>query len=1060
MAVEAAVSFAVETLGNFLIEKAVFLKGVEGDVEWLRNELKRMQCFQKDAARKQSKSESIRNWISEIREVAHDAADTIEMFVLNVESRAQQQGRSDCCFQYPDRVYHLNRVGKEIESIRKRLKDIEDGRVRYGIQDDDHGRDSGTSIQVESWRRLAYWQKDTDVVGLEEDVEELVEKLLGISIMEKKKNVEVARKREEEINRKREEMIRRRSEERKLEEEEDKERKREDEEEERKLEEEEEERKREEEREVEEEKRVVAARKKRKDEINMKREDRLRRRKLERERKSEEERKREKEEEDEERKREDEEEERKLEEEMEERKREKERKVEEEKRVEAARKKRKDEINMKREDRLRRRKLEQERKREEERKMEEEDRKRDEEQRKREEERKGHSVAAIEGMGGIGKSTLASRIYNHPAVADRFESRAWVVVSSEFMLEDIIQQIMHQLDIWLYIPKLHDELRRQDILLEQLHEELKGKLYFVVLDDLWDVQHFESLRRAFPQDKASRLILTSRNKGMRYSTDYVHEMKLLDDNRSWKLFLRKAFIANSGGKCPEELKDIGEEILTKCQGLPLAISVVGGLLLRKTPCRSEWLKVRDEMRSQLDGNRGDSESDIKTISAILELSYKHLLPELKVCFLCLGFFKEDAMIKVKNLVHIWVAQGLVPQREVGVGETMEDVARIYLGELISRNMVQVKESTHDQVKACKMHDLIRDLCLRKAKEEIDFEVLSEEGNSRHSSSRHRAVYSTRLSLLNSTRNQHVRSLFIHGETERNNDWQSYWKSFELLRVLDLGNIRFQIWPKAIGGLVGLRYLKMIYDGKDSSLPRSWAKLKNLQVLHLGCGFGLFITDKVILEMDSLRHLYAYISSHSKVPLGNLRNLQTLCFFVVEDSNLWQVKAMTGVTKLGIDMREISDARNIFMNLAELENLVNLTLLYHVSKNLDGLDTLQRVTQLKLVTMSLPRNFPPNLSHLTLSRMRLGKDPMPVLEKLPKLLYLKLCDNYIGEEMVVSHCGFPRLKVMVLQDNVRVKNVMVEEGAMPELKQLMIRNCKRLIIDNLPEHLKSKIIVAD
>lgn len=49
-------------------------------------------------------------------------------------------------------------------------------------------------------------------------------------------------------------------------------------------------------------------------------------------------------------------------------------------------------------------------------------------------EKRGLSIAVIEGMGGIGKSTFAREVYNHSDVvaADRFECRDWVVVSSEF----------------------------------------------------------------------------------------------------------------------------------------------------------------------------------------------------------------------------------------------------------------------------------------------------------------------------------------------------------------------------------------------------------------------------------------------------------------------------------------------------------------------------------------------------------------------------------------------------------------------------------------------------
>lgn len=184
MAVEAVVSVVVETLGNMLVEKAVFPKGVEGDVEWVRNELKRMQCFLKDAAKKQSDNDSIRNWISEIREVAYDAEDAIEKFVLNVETRGLQER----CACFPDHLNNLNNIGKEIESIRKRLEDIEKSRLRYGIRDLGESSRTRSQTEVEWRRRVEYWKQDRDVVGLEKDVQ----LLLDGAILEKRGGLSVA----------------------------------------------------------------------------------------------------------------------------------------------------------------------------------------------------------------------------------------------------------------------------------------------------------------------------------------------------------------------------------------------------------------------------------------------------------------------------------------------------------------------------------------------------------------------------------------------------------------------------------------------------------------------------------------------------------------------------------------------------------------------------------------------------------------------------------------------------------------------------------------------------
>lgn len=182
-------------------------------------------------------------------------------------------------------------------------------------------------------------------------------------------------------------------------------------------------------------------------------------------------------------------------------------------------------------------------------------------------------------------------------------------------------------------------------------------------------------------------------------------------------------------------------------------------------------------------------------------------------------------------------------------------------------------------------------------------------------------------------------------------------------------------------------------------------------------FGwVIVIDKVILKMKSLRHLYANISS-CKVSLSNMKKLQILTLFPLKESSVWQIQGMAGVTTLGFDMREMSDASKLFTHLATLENLVSLTLNECRIKDVDGLDALHHITKLKLENSSsleTVTNFPPKLSYLTLSNLPWLKDPIPVLERLPELLYLKMVDVRFGGEIVIMRHGFPKLKVLHLQ----------------------------------------------
>ena len=77
---------------------------------------------------------------------------------------------------------------------------------------------------------------------------------------------------------------------------------------------------------------------------------------------------------------------------------------------------------------------------------------------------------------------------------------------------------------------------------------------------------------------------------------------------------------------PQDLVEIGEQIARKCQGLPLAIVVVAGILTKKDDKKEEWERVAGSLSSHI-------ASDPKQCMDILELSYNHLPHHLRLCFL-------------------------------------------------------------------------------------------------------------------------------------------------------------------------------------------------------------------------------------------------------------------------------------------------------------------------------------------------------------------------------------------------------------------------------------------
>ncbi|KAG8388624.1 hypothetical protein BUALT_Bualt02G0144800 [Buddleja alternifolia] len=93
----------------------------------------------------------------------------------------------------------------------------------------------------------------------------------------------------------------------------------------------------------------------------------------------------------------------------------------------------------------------------------------------------------------------------------------------------------------------------------------------------------------------------------------------------------------------------------------------------------------------------------------------------------MGVFPEDSVICVSWLIQLWIAEGFLKPVN---GKSFEAVAEDYLKELIARNIIVVhKRGSSGNIKSCKIHDLLRDLCLREAQKEKFFCVTREHSHS-------------------------------------------------------------------------------------------------------------------------------------------------------------------------------------------------------------------------------------------------------------------------------------------------------------------------------------------
>ncbi|CAO2189774.1 unnamed protein product [Urochloa humidicola] len=151
------------------------------------------------------------------------------------------------------------------------------------------------------------------------------------------------------------------------------------------------------------------------------------------------------------------------------------------------------------------------------------------------------SVMSVVGMGGIGKTTLAQKIFEDTTIQDHFRFRIWLSITRYFDECELLRKAIRQ------AGEYYDGVQDKAILTRILVNTLSTGKFLLVLDDVWSEKAWKHVLsvpviNASQKQPGNRILVTTRLEDqaprMRASF-HQHHISLLSDEDAWCLLKKQ-----------------------------------------------------------------------------------------------------------------------------------------------------------------------------------------------------------------------------------------------------------------------------------------------------------------------------------------------------------------------------------------------------------------------------------------------------------------------------------------------------------------------------------------